>query len=70
MAIDRASEEWRRKCEARYWLKRTKSDQGRIEGVLSRIAAKRGKAGAELLRKDMMEVMFARNKRATADLFD
>jgi len=47
------SETWRRECEAREWLKRTRRDPARIKDVLKRIEQRRGKAAAEQLRLDM-----------------
>jgi DNA-binding GntR family transcriptional regulator len=47
------SEQFRRECEAREWLRRTDSDPERIKDVLERIKSKRGKEAAEILRQDM-----------------
>ncbi len=52
-AIDTASEEWRRICEARYWLRQGYTTADRVEDLLARIRKRRGCAAAELLRADM-----------------
>lgn len=48
-----ASEAWRRETEAREWLKRMNNNPARINAMLLRIEAKRGKEAAEVLRQDM-----------------
>ena len=49
------SEEFRRACEARCWLRRTGGNPAKIKALLLRIEAKRGKVAAEVLRQDMRE---------------
>jgi len=49
------SEEWRRECEAREHLRRTGGNPAKVEALLRRIAEKRGKEAADLLRQDMRE---------------
>jgi len=47
------SEEWRRECEARYWLVKTGGEKRKVDALMERIVAKRGKAGSNLLMADM-----------------
>jgi len=47
------SEEYRRQCEAREWMRRTDGEPLRIKELLKRIASKRGKEAAEVLRQDL-----------------
>ena len=47
------SEEYRRQCEAREWMRRTAGDPLRIKELLKRISQKRGKEAAEVLRQDL-----------------
>ena len=49
----REVEEYRRQCEARAWLARTKRDPARIKALLVRIASKRGQAASDELRDEM-----------------
>lgn len=53
MTAETCSEEFRRECEAREWLKRTHGNPQRIRELLNRIEQKRGKEAAEVLRQDM-----------------
>ena len=62
------SEEFRRECEAREWLKRTNADPQRIRELLKRIEAKRGREAAERLRQDMrLAYQVARNGADTVE---
>ena len=49
------SEQHRRECEAREWLRRGYTDAHSVDGLMHKIAAKRGEAAAERLRADMRE---------------
>ena len=49
------SEQHRRECEARAWLRRGYTDAASVDALMRRIAAHRGKAAAERLRSDMRE---------------
>lgn len=60
------SQEFRRACEARAWLQRTGGNPAKVEALLKRIAEKRGKAAADLLREDMrIAYRVARNGAGT-----
>ena len=50
---DTYSEDWRRTCEAREWLRRLERDPVRIKALLLRIGQKRGQRAADRLRDDM-----------------
>lgn len=52
-SIDTTSEQWRRICEARYWLRMGYTSAERVEELLERIRKRRGCAAAEQLRADM-----------------
>ena len=60
----KVSDEWRRECEARFWVRKTKGDPAAVNALLKRIADKRGQAAADLLRQDMREAW--RQTRAAA----
>jgi len=47
---NKASELWRRECEARYWLRQPGAER---VAALERIAKTRGEKGAALLANDM-----------------
>jgi hypothetical protein len=49
------SEEFRRQCEAREWMRRTKGDPEKVKALLLRIAVRRGQPAADQLRQDMRE---------------
>ena len=61
------SQEWRRQCEAREWIKRTKGSPQAVEALLKRIASKRGQAAADLLRQDMREAWAAAKAARSGD---
>lgn len=46
-----SDETHRHACEVRYWVEQTGGDHGKLREVLQRVAAKRGEAGAERLRR-------------------
>jgi hypothetical protein len=51
--IDTYSEAHRKACEARYWLDQGYTTAERVEELMGRIAARRGKDAADELREEM-----------------
>lgn len=49
------SERHRRECEARHWLRVTGGDKDKVYDLMTRIAQKRGRGAADMLRRDMQE---------------
>ena len=49
------SEQHRRECEARDWLRRGYTDAHSVDGLMRKIVAKRGYAASEILRAEMRE---------------
>lgn len=53
--MDTYSEDYRRQCEARTWLRAGYTDRKAVDGLVARIAAMRGQAAAEQLREEMRQ---------------
>lgn len=49
------SEQHRRECEARYWLKQTGGNKAEVADLIGRIEARRGKQAAAQLLADMRD---------------
>ena len=48
-----STEQHRRECEARYWLKQTGGRKAEVDALIFRIEARRGKQAAQQLLTDM-----------------
>jgi len=51
--MDDATEEHRRACEARHWIRQGCNSGRWVDELIARIAGKRGPAAAEILREEM-----------------
>lgn len=53
--IDTSSEEYRHQCECREWLRLGYTTKDKVDGLMQRIAKRRGEAAAEKLRQGMRD---------------
>lgn len=51
--MDDATEQYRRACEARHWIRQGYNSGRWVDELITRIAGKRGAAAAEALREEM-----------------
>ena len=49
----RTDEAWRRECEARQWIREGYFQRDRVDGLMERIASRRGAEAAAALREEM-----------------
>lgn len=56
-----ATEDHRRECEARDWLRRGYTSAAAVDELMTRIAAKRGQSAANALRDEMRRQWTLRN---------
>jgi hypothetical protein len=62
--VDKASEEWRAQCEARYWLKGLGRSKDKFDALIARIKKVRGAAAADKLATDIREQWTIKRKKA------
>lgn len=52
---DTSSEQWRHECECRDWIRDGYTTKARVDDLIRRISAKRGRKAAERVREGMRE---------------
>jgi hypothetical protein len=62
--VDKASEEWRAQCEARYWLKGLGRSKGKFDALIAQIAKVRGQAASDKLAANIRKEWTTQRKKA------